>query len=184
MTNNTNTKYNSNSELKYFNDFETIDIIKKQYKKNAFKLHPDAGGSNEEMADLNNEYEEALKRCGTINKKNYTLDAEYIDLIDKLIKLNMKNVQIEIVGWFIYITGETKPYRKQLGKDGLGLIWHQKNSAWYYKPKWYYKKNSKAWSMDKKRQAYGSININDIPKDKQPKQEQKQEKKQRELVHA
>ncbi len=168
--------------FKYFTDFETIDIIKKQYKTWAFKLHPDTGGNTEDMQDLNNEYEAAIKICGTVNKKNYSFDIEYIELIDKLIKLNMQDVTIEICGWFVYVSGNTKPYYKQLGKDGIGLLWHSKNVAWYYKPKWYYNKNSKPWDLDKVRDVYGSINVNDIPKDKRKENQEKQPERKKELL--
>lgn len=151
--------------LKYFSDFSTIDAIKKQYKKLAFQFHPDiAGGSTQKMQELNNEYEEALKLCGTANKKNYSLDQEYIDIIDALIKLNMQGVKIEICGWFIWVSGETgeetKQYSKQLGKNGLGLIWHGQKKSWYYKPKWYYNKSKNSWEMDKIRDVYGSEKVN------------------------
>jgi hypothetical protein len=151
--------------FKYFTDFSSIDMVKKQYKKLAFKLHPDVGGSTEEMQQLNNEYEAALKQIEYIDKttgetktRSYQFDKEYIDLIEKLIKLNMENVDIEICGFFIWLTGNTKEYKDDLKTFGL---WYSRDKqAWYYKPAWYKGHNTKAYSMDTIRNTYGSINVN------------------------
>jgi len=148
------------TNFKYFiiNSESNIDELKKQFKKLAFQFHPDITGkdTNREMQEIIQEYEIAMQEIGKIHNKNYTFDQEYIDLINALIKLNMKNVTIEICGWFVYVTGDTKPFRKQLGKDGIGLIWNPKKTCWYYKPAWYYKKNKNTWSMNKIRETWGS----------------------------
>lgn len=158
-----------NNNFKYFTDFDTINVIKKQYKTWAFKLHPDVGGSKEKMQELNNEYEKALKIAGKINNKNYRLDEEYINIIDALIHLKMENVTIEICGWFIWIYGDTKPYKDQLGKKGLKLRWHGDKKAWYYKPSWYYNKSKNSWDMNKIRDVYGSqvVDQNQKPNNRQ-----------------
>ncbi len=151
------------TNFKFFtvNKDSTIDSIKKQYKKLAFMYHPDLEhGDLEKMKQVVNEYELALKAIGKIHNKSYSLDQEFVDIIEKLIKLNMKDVEIEVCGWFIYLHGNTKPYKDLLGKNGLKLIWNPKESNWYWKPSWYYKKNRNSWSMEKKRSVYGSEYVN------------------------
>ncbi|EPX3606214.1 DnaJ domain-containing protein, partial [Enterococcus faecalis] len=44
--------------MKYIKNVETLEELKKAYKKLALKLHPDCGGNEEEMKILNNEYDE------------------------------------------------------------------------------------------------------------------------------
>jgi hypothetical protein len=147
--------------FKYFNanDMETIDAVKKQYKKLAFTYHPDVAGSGstEKMAEVNNEYEQALKICGTKNHKTYNLDPEYMDIISKMVSMHMVDVNIEICGWFVYVSGSnTRAYASQLKENGLK--WNSSKVAWYYAPSWWTKKGN-TWSMDKIRQTYGSQNV-------------------------
>ncbi len=149
-----------------FGENETIDSLKKQYWKLARQYHPDFNGGNEEanqaMKDVIAEYEKALQELGKEKKKNYRLDQEFIDIIDKIISLNMQgDVTIEICGWFIYVYGEgTKPYKDQLNrKTGVGLYWNPKKQVWYWKPAWYKSRNRNAWSMDQIRSVYGSETV-------------------------
>ena len=136
----------------------TIGDIKKQYKKLAFRYHPDVGGSTKQMQEVNAEYEKALAEIGKMHNKNYSVDADFINLIDALIKLKMQNVVIEICGWFIYITGDTKPHKDSL--KSLGLFWNNNKKCWYYKPAWYHKIGRESWSMDRIRSTWGSQIIN------------------------
>lgn len=43
--------------MKYLNNVVTLEDLKKAYKAWAVKLHPDNGGSVEDMQTLNNEYD-------------------------------------------------------------------------------------------------------------------------------
>lgn len=136
----------------------TVDSIKKQYKKLAFQYHPDVGGDTEKMKIINAEYEKALLELGKMNNKNYSLDEEFINIIDELIKLKMKNVIIEVCGWFVYVSGDTKLYKDSL--KGLKLWWNNNKQAWYFKPSWYSKKGKETWSMDRIRDTWGSQIVN------------------------
>ena len=83
----------------------------------------------------------------------------------------MQNVNIEMVGAWLWITGDTKPYSKELGKDGLKLKFHSAKKSWYKSPDGYRKKNNKTYSMDELRDMYGSKSVsqNHTQKEKQKK---------------
>ena len=42
--------------MKWFNNPETLEDLKKQYKKLAFQNHPDRGGKTSDMQEINAEY--------------------------------------------------------------------------------------------------------------------------------
>jgi hypothetical protein len=152
--------------MKYFINCSTIDELKKEYKRLAFIYHPDIGGSTESMQELNNAYDEAMQTIGKANNKKYSIDNEYKDIIESLIKLHMDGVIIEICGWFVWLTGNTKPYKEKLGREGLGLHWNYKKNAWYYKPSWYVKKSKNIWSMNEIRDTFGSEVVEQEQKEK------------------
>jgi hypothetical protein len=63
-------------------------------------------------------------------------------------------VTIEIIGFFIWVSGNTKPYRDILKEHKFK--WHSKKLNWYLAPAWYVKMNrSKDYSMADIRTMYG-----------------------------
>lgn len=119
--------------MKYLNDnIRTLEELKKAYHQLCLKLHPDVGGSNDEMKILNAEYEQLFERVKNIhvNKDGETYEKETQEtpqefqwLIAELLKLD--GIEIEIIGCFVWITGDTKPHKERL--KALGFRWHSKN---------------------------------------------------------
>lgn len=48
--------------MKWFNNPETLEDLKKQYKRLAFQNHPDRGGKTSDMQEINAEYEDLFSR--------------------------------------------------------------------------------------------------------------------------
>ncbi len=156
--------------MRHFINMNTVEEIKSAYRTLAFQFHPDHGGDVDMMKDLNNQYEAALRNLdgkkfdrddgkGTYTYK-YNDDTEkgIMDVIDKLLKLNMKGVEITLIGFYVWVYGNTYPYRKELGKNGVGLTWHSKRSKYYYKPEWMRSKYSGA-SLNQLAYKYGARNF-------------------------
>lgn len=56
--------------MNYFKDCKTQDDVKRLYRELAKKLHPDTGGSQKDMVELQRQYEEMLK-YGPENVNSY-----------------------------------------------------------------------------------------------------------------
>jgi DnaJ domain len=124
----------------YFKDCSTVAEIKNAYRKLARKHHPDLGGSTEEMQRINAAYDAALKGCngqkttgddGKEHTYTYNPDVEgkIKEAIYALLALEMDAVDIWLIGTWIWIEGETKPYKESL--KALGCRWHSKRGCWY-----------------------------------------------------
>jgi len=149
--------------IRFFSSPRTLEELKKQYRELALKHHPDRGGSDETMKAVNNEYDLLFPELKDIHQtkdgETYTAKQastetadQFKDIISEL--LTMEGLIIEIIGCFIWVTGDTKQYKDQL-KD-LHFQWHSKKIAWYLKPEDYKKRSRKDYDLDTIRNMYGS----------------------------
>jgi hypothetical protein len=68
--------------------------------------------------------------------------------------MSMDNIIIEIIGCFVWVTGDTKPNKDRL--KALKFQWHSKKTAWYLKPEDYRKRSRKDYDLDEIRSMYGT----------------------------
>ena len=146
--------------MKWFTNCKTLEDLKAEYKKLVFKHHPDRGGDTATMQEINGEYEVMFERVKNIHrnkdgetyeKENTEKPNEFRDTIEKLIK--MSGVHIEIIGCFIWVSGNTKPYKDDLKE--IGFKWHSKKVCWYLAPADYKKRSKKEFQMNEIRNMYG-----------------------------
>ncbi len=148
--------------MKFFNDCNTIEEVKARYKQLAKEHHPDCGGDTATMQAVNTEYAFA---CAKILKgenlsaedtdEQIRLSEEYRQVIEQII--NLAGIIIELVGNWVWVTGNTYPVRKQL--KGAGLFFASKKLAWYYRAEEYKTKGGKK-TLDEIKAKYGSETIN------------------------
>ena len=142
---------------------ETLEELKAQYKQLAKKHHPDKGGNTVAMQAINAEYDALFPRLKDVHKtkdgetytgrqKSTETADQFKDLITEL--MQMENITIEIIGCFVWVTGETKPHREKL--KFLKFQWHSKKVAWYLKPEDYRKRSRKEYSLEHIRSMYGT----------------------------
>lgn len=112
---------------KYFKDIKTIEELKKEYKRLARELHPDLGGSTEEFQKMFAEYEACLKE-GFINSTDKEISEEMWKIINRF--MFSEDIVIEVVGEWLWISGETFAYKDQLKE--LNAKWSKKHKKWYY----------------------------------------------------
>lgn len=156
---------------RYFNNPETLEELRKQYKELLKKYHPDNGGSEEATKAINCEYEELFKvlknrherkSSGAENKSSYdnmkydfTEDAKLRDIIQKII--HFSDISIEICGSWVWISGNSYPHRKELKE--IGFKWASQKKQWYWHSEAYVKRSRKTLSMDAIRNYYGSTEV-------------------------
>jgi hypothetical protein len=150
----------------------TVEEIKVNYKKLAMKHHPDLGGDLETMKLLNNAYETALKNCDGQTTKddqgehtykyNQEIEKALMDKIMELLSLNLQGIEIDLIGTWIWITGDTKPVKDQLKE--AECKWHGKRGCWYFKIGNYYRRSSE--SLETLAEKYGCTNANKFNKKK------------------
>lgn len=119
----------------YFAGCFSEDEIKRRFRDLAKLHHPDrTGGDKETMQAVNAEYADALR--GEYRKTKSDDDAEAAVEADERAAevlaqiVTLPEIVIEIVGRWLWVTGQTFPVRAQLKE--AGLKWASKKEAWYW----------------------------------------------------
>ena len=155
--------------MAYFTNTHTVGQAKSLYRQLAKENHPDLHGTEatEVMQQINDEYHDLLKSLdgstsvGSDGKQHtyrYNRDVEQaiMDKIMELLALNLPDIEIELIGTWVWVSGDTKPVKDKLGKDGAGLRWHSKRERWYWHGATYRRRYNKDASFSDLRRMYGS----------------------------
>lgn len=119
--------------MKYFKNITTLEELRKEYRKLVKENHPDNGGSEEAIKAINVEYEyyfNILKNNDTKeneNKYNMTEDEMLRNVINAIINLN---IEIEICGSWIWVSGNTFGCKEELKRNNFK--WASKKKMWYW----------------------------------------------------
>ncbi|WP_374949347.1 J domain-containing protein [Mucilaginibacter sp.] len=149
--------------MKWFTDCGTLDEVKATYKKLAKKYHPDLGGDTVTMQEINKEYAfasaKAIKGANLSEEEteHEILSSEaYRKAIEAIIHLD--GITIELVGWWIWVTGLTRPVKDTLKQ--AGFFFASKKLAWYFRTAEYKVNKGGKKSLDEIREKYGSEVLN------------------------
>ena len=107
---------------------------------------------------------ENRKEGETYTKETTETPEQFKDIINKLFNLKMDGVAIEVVGTFIWLTGNTKPYKDDI--KALEFRYSPKKYAWYKAPSDYKKRSRKNYDMDTIRGMYGSQKVKEDKEEK------------------
>jgi len=134
--------------LKQFENIEGIKEAKKIYKQLAKILHPDVGGTDELFKMLNSIYNDIIE-----NKIYFSNDTKFDIELEKIISqiLHYENITIEVIGSWIWLSGNTKSIKDKLKE--LNFKWASKKKMWYYGDM--KSKNPRPKSMDEIKGKYG-----------------------------
>lgn len=157
--------------MTYFKSAGTLEELRKQYRDLLKKFHPDnPQGSTEATQKINTEYEKLFKELKDkhesdtedgnkteFNKMKYdfTEDQKLREVLQQIIRFS--GINIEIVGCWIWVDGNTYEYKNALKE--LGFKWASQKKKWYFHTETFRKKSHKNLSMDDIRNYYGSTEI-------------------------
>jgi len=115
-----------------------LDSLKKEYKKLALKYHPDRGGTTLQMQAVNDEYDKL--RAKILKGSNLSEDQKKNEIvIDDAIKevinvlILLPGIDIEVIGKWIWVSGNTYPVKNELKAAGLIFIKKEGKPYWVYK---------------------------------------------------
>ncbi len=147
---------------KFFENIKSLAELKKAYKELARENHPDLGGSVEVMQAINAEYDKMIEWFAKHGNKTEQEKAstevpeKFRKIIEQLIK--MSKIQIEIIGGWIWLSGNTAVYLRKL--QGMGFQYSTKQKRYYLADGITVKCRATHLSMDRIRDIYGSQIIN------------------------
>lgn len=128
--------------MAYFNGCVKVEHLKTEYRRLAFIWHPDRGGDLRTMQEINAEYHARLASFdgaesngtdGKTHRYSYKRDVEQglMDKISELLALRLGDaVEINLIGTWIWILGDTKPVKDKI--KSVGCRWHSKRNCWYW----------------------------------------------------
>ncbi|MDK2062759.1 hypothetical protein PT520_09545 [Aliarcobacter butzleri] len=138
---------------KLFKEVTELVEAKKLYKNLAKKLHPDVGGDEESFKALNAVYNHILEH-GLFFSSETSFDLDIEKIISQV--LHFENIEIEVVGKWIWISGDTRAIKETL--KNLGFKWASKKMMWYY-GELLKCKSRKEKSIEEIRLTYGSQKV-------------------------
>lgn len=143
--------------MAYFTNVQTLEELRKEYKRLVKQNHPDNGGSLDAIKTINVEYEisfHLLENADAVSsnvKYNMKEDELLRAVINAIINLN---IEIEICGSWIWVSGNTYSCKTELKSNGFH--WASKKKMWFWhNPEEQVKSNGKT-SMNDIREKYGS----------------------------
>ncbi len=113
--------------LREFKGVEGINEAKKIYKTLAKKLHPDVGGTDELFKMLNSIYNNIIENKIYFSNE-FKFDLEMEKIISQI--LHYENITIEVIGSWIWLSGDTKEIKDTL--KNLGFKWASKKKMWFF----------------------------------------------------
>ena len=168
--------------MRYFQKIHTHAELKREYKKLAKLWHPDLNPDKPDalrtMQEINSQYADLAailagtgetSRAAEAHANGKTVKSDEFNLNEivaemRVIILSILNISpdldVEITGLWVWVSGDTKPHKDAL--KNLGLRWASKKKKWYFAgvPS----SGRGQWSMSDIRARYGSAKITEEKK--------------------
>lgn len=87
-----------------------------------------------------------------------TVEKRTFDNVDDVAKaLKPLNLTMELVGTWLWVSGDTKPHKETL--KAYGLIWARRKGMWFWRASEHRVYNRRETDMDAIREKYGTVAI-------------------------
>jgi len=137
----------------------TPEDIKTAYREAARKYHPDHNPGGEEMMKLiNGAYEAFADWSGEAPEMPEAAQGRsYPDAVNEALRvvINLDGLDSEICGSWVWVGGNTYPYRTVLKAAGFRFAPHKKR--WYFRPEGWRSSSRGRFTMEEIRNFHGSI---------------------------
>ena len=159
---------NEQTIIDVYSACSTFEQLRKAYISLIRKFHPDKGGDTDTCKLVNTLYEQfanklknihEMKGDRTAEEKTHFEDSGEIDdkVKDVIFTLSVFPLDLEICGSWLWVTGQTWLYSKQL--KACGCIFASKKKAWcFHVDEWNRKKKHKL-TLDEIRDLHGSVKV-------------------------
>ena len=131
-------------KIQYLTNVSNLAELKKAYQKLCFKHHPDRGGKTEIMQIINAEYDYLLENLidaedeSNYSEEKFWKSKEHQTEVEKLVQEKIyeligkgfKGIRIELVGVWVWVSGDTKPYKEELRE--MGFKWSTSHKKWSF----------------------------------------------------
>ena len=138
----------------YFENCMSLNELKQRYLKIALEYHPAKGQDPIQLFMARMQYQQ-LNRDPVycFNEQSQDVQDDFLNFPDVVDKLIGWRLTVEMIGSWLWVTGNTYPRRESLKE--MGFTYEEFKRAWYHRPASYWSSNSKPLPMEKIRALYG-----------------------------
>jgi hypothetical protein len=136
----------------------TLEDLKKAFKVFAMTYHPDINPNGLEMMKLGNIAKELLEKTIGLwepekisETSTMSIDQELNDMINKVKRFH--GIELELRGVYLWVYGNTYPYRKELNE--YGFKWARVKKEWFYAANGRKPKTRREMSVEEQREKFG-----------------------------
>ncbi len=139
---------------KYFAGVKTVEELRKRYRELLKQHHPDNGGNEETMKEINTAYDALFARMSHENNsdgQSYTQEEneQFKAILNEIAGFNMT---VEVIGNWLWCF-DCFQYKDKL--KTLGFKWAAKKKAWIWHSEPYHRRHKGEIPLDEIKAKYG-----------------------------